>query len=52
VLLKLHGLMATFSYGAAGSFRAWLMTLAHHVWCDLADGRRRASCSRAYRRLM
>jgi RNA polymerase sigma-70 factor (ECF subfamily) len=42
VLLKLHGLMATFSYDAAGSFRAWLKTLAHHAWRDLTSERRRA----------
>jgi RNA polymerase sigma-70 factor (ECF subfamily) len=42
VLLKLHGLMATFSYDPAGSFRAWLKTLAHHAWRDLAAERRRA----------
>jgi RNA polymerase sigma-70 factor (ECF subfamily) len=42
VLVKLHGLMATFSYDAAGSFRAWLKTLAHHAWRDLVADRRRA----------
>jgi RNA polymerase sigma-70 factor (ECF subfamily) len=42
VLLKLHGLMATFSYDASGSFRAWLKTLAHHAWRDLVSERRRA----------
>ena len=42
VLLKFHGLMATFSYDASGSFRAWLKTLAHHAWCDLVAERRRA----------
>jgi RNA polymerase sigma-70 factor (ECF subfamily) len=42
VLLKLHGLMATFSYDASGSFRAWLKTLAHHAWRDLVAERRRA----------
>ena len=42
VLLKLHGLMATFSYDAARSFRAWLKTLAHHAWRDLVAERRRA----------
>jgi RNA polymerase sigma-70 factor (ECF subfamily) len=42
VLLKLHGLMASFSYDAAGSFRAWLKTLAHHAWRDLVAERRRA----------
>jgi RNA polymerase sigma-70 factor (ECF subfamily) len=42
VLLKLHKLMATFSYDPAGSFRAWLKTLAHHAWHDLVAERRRA----------
>jgi RNA polymerase sigma-70 factor (ECF subfamily) len=42
VLLKLHGRMATFSYDASGSFRAWLKTLTHHAWRDLVDDRRRA----------
>jgi RNA polymerase sigma-70 factor (ECF subfamily) len=42
VLLKLHGRMASFSYDASGSFRAWLKTLAHHAWRDLVDDRRRA----------
>jgi len=40
VLLKLHRLMATFSYDASGSFRAWLKTLAHHAWRDLVAERR------------
>jgi RNA polymerase sigma-70 factor (ECF subfamily) len=34
--------MATFSYDAAGSFRAWLKTLAHHAWRDLVADRRLA----------
>ena len=42
VLLKLHGLMATFSYDASRSFRAWLKTLVHHAWRDLVAQRRRA----------
>jgi RNA polymerase sigma-70 factor (ECF subfamily) len=42
VLLKLHGLMARFSYDASRSFRAWLKTLAHHAWHDLVVERRRA----------
>src|SRR5262245_16887920 len=42
VLLKLHRLMATFSYDASGSFRAWLKTLTHHAWRDLVADRRRA----------
>jgi RNA polymerase sigma-70 factor (ECF subfamily) len=42
VLLKLHGRMATFTYEASGSFRAWLKTLTHHAWRDLVAERRRA----------
>jgi RNA polymerase sigma-70 factor (ECF subfamily) len=42
VLLKLHGLMATFSYDASRSFGAWLKTLAHHAWRDLVAEWRRA----------
>jgi hypothetical protein len=34
--------MATLTYEASGSFRAWLKTLAHHAWRDLVDQRRRA----------
>jgi RNA polymerase sigma-70 factor (ECF subfamily) len=42
VLLKLHGRMATFTYEASGSFRAWLKTLTHHAWRDFVAERRRA----------
>jgi RNA polymerase sigma factor (sigma-70 family) len=42
VLLKLHGRMATFTYDASESFRAWLKTLTHHAWRDLVAERRRA----------
>jgi RNA polymerase sigma-70 factor (ECF subfamily) len=42
VLLKLHGLMATFSYDDSRSFRARLKTRAHHAWRDLVAERRRA----------
>ena len=43
VLLKLHGLMATFSsYEASESFRARLKTLVHYAWRDLVAPRRRA----------
>jgi RNA polymerase sigma factor (sigma-70 family) len=41
VLLKLNRLMATFVYDPAGSFRAWLKTLAHHAWRDFVVERRR-----------
>jgi RNA polymerase sigma-70 factor (ECF subfamily) len=42
VLLKLNSLMARFVYDSSGSFRAWLKTLAHHAWQDLAAEHRRA----------
>jgi RNA polymerase sigma-70 factor (ECF subfamily) len=42
VLLKLNSRMATFSYKTSGSFRAWLKTLTHHAWRDLAAERRRS----------
>jgi RNA polymerase sigma factor (sigma-70 family) len=45
VLLKLNSAMARFVYDSSGSFRAWLKTLAHHAWCDLAGERRRAGIS-------
>jgi RNA polymerase sigma-70 factor (ECF subfamily) len=32
--------MATFTYEASGSFRAWLKTLTHHAWRDLVAERR------------
>jgi RNA polymerase sigma-70 factor (ECF subfamily) len=40
VLLKLHGLMATFTYEASRSFGAGLKTRAHHAWRDLVAERR------------
>jgi RNA polymerase sigma-70 factor (ECF subfamily) len=42
VLLKLNSLMARFVYDSSGSFRAWLKTLTHHAWRDLAAERWRA----------
>ena len=42
VLLKLNGLMVRFVYDPSGSFRAWLKTLTHHAWRDLAAERRRS----------
>jgi RNA polymerase sigma factor (sigma-70 family) len=42
VLLKLSGLMANFAYDPSRSFRAWLKTLTHHAWHDLAAERNRA----------
>jgi RNA polymerase sigma factor (sigma-70 family) len=41
VLLKLSRLMATFAYDPSRSFRAWLKTLTHHAWRDLAAERKR-----------
>jgi RNA polymerase sigma factor (sigma-70 family) len=41
VLLKLNGLMGTFAYDPARSFRGWLKTLTHHAWRDLVSERRR-----------
>jgi RNA polymerase sigma-70 factor (ECF subfamily) len=41
VLLKLAEKMRTFRYDAAGSFRAWLKTLARHAWSDYATNRQR-----------
>jgi RNA polymerase sigma-70 factor (ECF subfamily) len=46
VLLKLAAKLRDFSYDRAGSFRAWLKTLAHHAWQDFAEGRRRAGAGR------
>ena len=42
VLLKLNRRMSRFVYDPSGSFRAWLKTLTHHAWRDLADERRRS----------
>src|SRR5258708_4976368 len=42
VLLKLACRMKEFRYDPAGSFRAWLKTVAHHAWRDFVDGRKRA----------
>jgi RNA polymerase sigma factor (sigma-70 family) len=40
VLLKLARAMQSFEYDRSRSFRAWLKTLAHHAWQDLAKSRR------------
>jgi RNA polymerase sigma-70 factor (ECF subfamily) len=43
VLLKLARGIRKFSYDPAkGRFRGWLLTLAHNVWRDIRDARRRA----------
>jgi RNA polymerase sigma-70 factor (ECF subfamily) len=41
VLLRLSVKLRTFVYDPSRSFRAWLKTLTHHAWSDLADERRR-----------
>ena len=41
VLLKLSYLMGKFAYDPSRSFRAWLKTLTHHTWRDLATERKR-----------
>jgi hypothetical protein len=46
-LLKLHRLMATFSYDASGSFRGWLQTLAS--WSTHGSGRTAPSSRRPSR---
>jgi RNA polymerase sigma-70 factor (ECF subfamily) len=42
VLLKLSDKMRTFRYDAAGSFRAYLKTLARYAWCDFLESRQEA----------
>jgi RNA polymerase sigma factor (sigma-70 family) len=43
VMYKLHRQLRHFSYDPAkGSFRAWLKGVAHHVWTDFRESRRRA----------
>jgi RNA polymerase sigma factor (sigma-70 family) len=49
VLLKLNVRMSRFVYDPSGSFRAWLKTLTHHAWRDLADERRRSGLGRGDR---
>jgi RNA polymerase sigma-70 factor (ECF subfamily) len=41
VLLKLLHAVQTFRYDPAQKFRAWLKTVTHHAWQDLARSRRR-----------
>jgi RNA polymerase sigma-70 factor (ECF subfamily) len=41
VLLILAGRLRDFSYDPAGSFRAWLKTVAHDVWGKYVAGRQR-----------
>jgi RNA polymerase sigma-70 factor (ECF subfamily) len=41
VLLKLLRAVQTFRYDPARKFRAWLKTVTHHAWQDLARDRRR-----------
>jgi len=42
ILVKLSQKLRTFAYDPSRSFRGWLKTVAHHVWRDFEDGRRRA----------
>jgi RNA polymerase sigma-70 factor (ECF subfamily) len=41
VLIKLAEKMHAFRYDPAGSFRAYLKTLAHYAWCDFLESGRR-----------
>lgn len=41
VLLKLSQKMSGFTYDPSRSFRAWLKTVAHHVWYDFQKAQRR-----------
>ena len=40
VLARLAAKMAGFRYDPAGSFRAYLKTLARYAWCDFLEGRK------------
>jgi RNA polymerase sigma factor (sigma-70 family) len=40
VLARLAAKMNSFRYDPAGSFRAYLKTLARYAWCDFLEGRR------------
>jgi RNA polymerase sigma-70 factor (ECF subfamily) len=40
VLVKLAAKMGTFHYDPAGSFRAYLKTLARYAWCDFIESRK------------
>src|SRR5262245_31409941 len=42
ILVKLTQKLRAFAYDPARSFRGWLRTVAHHVWRDFEDSRRRA----------
>jgi RNA polymerase sigma-70 factor (ECF subfamily) len=41
ILLELARQMGDFRYDPAGSFRAWLKTVAYRAWCKFAQARRR-----------
>jgi RNA polymerase sigma-70 factor (ECF subfamily) len=41
VLLALSGQMSRFVYNPAGSFRAWLKTVAYRAWCRFLESRQR-----------
>jgi RNA polymerase sigma-70 factor (ECF subfamily) len=40
VLIRLAGKMSDFQYDPAGSFRAYLKTLARYAWCDFLKSRK------------
>jgi RNA polymerase sigma-70 factor (ECF subfamily) len=41
VLVRLAEKLRTFEYDPARSFRAYVKTVAHYVWCDFLESRRR-----------
>jgi RNA polymerase sigma-70 factor (ECF subfamily) len=41
VLLRLADKLRTFTYDPGKSFRAYLRTVAHYVWCDFLESRKR-----------
>ncbi len=41
ILVELARQMGGFRYDPAGSFRAWLKTVAHRAWCRFLEARRR-----------
>src|SRR5262249_21973520 len=41
VLARLAERLRSFEYDPAGSFRAYVRTVAHYVWCDFLESRKR-----------
>jgi len=41
VLMRLAERLRTFEYDPAGSFRAYVRTVTHYVWCDFLEARKR-----------